>query len=142
MCTIDRRALVAFAGLGVAGALVPTALAGLGVREMHFIAEAARMKSEAVDGGDQPFGAVLVRAGAIVGYGASRVVIDRNPEAHAERVALWDAQRRLQTENLSGAVMYSTSRPCGVCEHALFLANVERMYFGPGGKDAGQPKRR
>lgn len=99
------------------------------------------MKSEAVASGDQSFGAVVVRANTIVGYGPSRVLIDRNPDAHAERVALWDAQRRLGTKDMTGAVLYSTSRPCAACELALSLANVERMYFGPVATDAGRPRR-
>jgi tRNA(Arg) A34 adenosine deaminase TadA len=99
------------------------------------------MKSEAIASGDQPFGAVLVKGGVIVGYGPSRVVSDRNPDAHAERVALWDAQKRLGINDMTGAVMYSTSRPCVACEHALARANVERMYFGADGVDAGMPRR-
>ena len=72
---------------------------------------------------------------------ARRVIVDRNPDAHAERVALWDAQRRLGINNMTGAVIYSTSRPCGACQDALALANVERMYFGADGADAGRPRR-
>ena len=69
------------------------------------------MKSEAVAKGDQPYGAVLVRDGAIIGYGPSRVITDRNPDAHAERVALWDAQRRSGSRELAGAVIYSRRVP-------------------------------
>ena len=89
------------------------------------------MKQEAIASGDQPFGAVVVMGDTIVGYGPSRVMIDRNPNAHAERVALWDAQRRLGTRDLTGAVIYSTSRPCSTCERALAHSNIERMFFGP-----------
>jgi tRNA(Arg) A34 adenosine deaminase TadA len=99
------------------------------------------MKREAVDGGDQPFGAVVVKDGLIVGYGPSRVVLDRNPDAHAERVALWDAQKRLGRKDMSGAVIYSTSRPCTACQEALARANIVRMYVGPEGADAGRPGR-
>jgi tRNA(Arg) A34 adenosine deaminase TadA len=53
------------------------------------------MKREAEASGDQPFGAVVVKYGSIIGYGPSRVIVDRNPDAHAERVTLWDAQKRL-----------------------------------------------
>jgi len=105
------------------------------------MAEALRMKNQAVASGDQPFGAVIVRVGVIVGYGPSRVILDRNPDAHAERVALWDAQKRLDTKDLTGAIMYSTSRACAACEHALAVASIERMYFGPDATDAGKPKR-
>jgi tRNA(Arg) A34 adenosine deaminase TadA len=142
MPTCDRRAFVTLASLGAAGALVPShSRAAPGVAERFFIAEALRMRNEAVAAGDQPFGAVLVKTGAIVGYGPSRVVTDRSSDAHAERVALWDAQRRLATSDLAGAVMYSTSRPCAACQNALAIANVERMYFGPEGADAGKPRR-
>ena len=106
-----------------------------------FVAEAARMKREAVASGDQAFGAVVVMGDTIVGYGPSRVVSDRNPDAHAERVALWDAQRRLGRRDLSGAVIYSTSRPCAICERALADGNIERMFFGPEATDAGKPTR-
>jgi tRNA(Arg) A34 adenosine deaminase TadA len=138
---IERRTLMALAGCAAAAQLHALPALALGERERHFIAEAARMQSQAVAAGDQAYGAVIVQAGAIVGYGPSRVILDRNPDAHAERVALWDAQRRLGTKDLAGAIMYSISRPCATCEHALALANLERMYFGPTGADAGRPKR-
>jgi tRNA(adenine34) deaminase len=98
-----------------------------------------RMKDEAVQGSDQPYGAVLVIDGQIAGYGPSRVNSTRNPDAHAERVALWEAQRRLGREILAGAVIYSTSRPCSACQRALAAANVERMRVGPAAEDAGRP---
>jgi tRNA(Arg) A34 adenosine deaminase TadA len=136
-----RRCFMGFFAGGVAGVMLPGGVAfARSEREKQFIADAARMKREAVASGDQPFGAVLVKAQAIVGYGPSRVILDRDPDAHAERVALWDAQRRLGTTDMTGAVMYSTSRPCALCERALADANVGRMYFGPDGTDAGRPR--
>lgn len=142
MCRCNRRTFVALAGLGVAGLLFrPRAAAALGEQERFFVAEAARMKRQAVASGDQPYGAVVVMAGAIVGYGPSRVILDNNLDAHAERVALWDAQRRLGTQDLTGAVIYSTSRPCSICQPALSLANVGRMYVGADADDAGRPHR-
>jgi len=141
MCTCNRRAFVALVGLGFSNLLYPShPAAAVTEREKYFVAEAARMKSEAVARGDQAFGAVVVRVDTIVGYGPSRVLMDRNPDAHAERVALWDAQRRLGTKDMTGTVLYSTSRPCAACELALSLANVERMYFGPDATDAGRPR--
>jgi tRNA(Arg) A34 adenosine deaminase TadA len=41
----------------------------------------------------------------------------------------------------AGAVIYSTSRPCAVCEKALAGGNIERMFFGPEATDAGKPRR-
>ena len=140
---IPRRTLLSLIGCTATGQMLAVSRAAAsGEQHRHFVAEAARMKSEAVARGDQPYGAVLVRAGAIIGYGPSRVILDGNPDAHAERVALWDAQRRSGSQELAGAVIYSTSRPCPACEQALALAKVERMYVGPTATDAGRPQRR
>jgi tRNA(Arg) A34 adenosine deaminase TadA len=137
----DRRAVIVGGGCGLIAFVFRKSTWAFRESEKHFISEAARMKREAVSSGDEPFGAVMVKGGAIVGYGPSRVILDRNPNAHAERVALWDAQRRLGTKEITGAVIYSTSRPCAACEDALALANVERMYFGADGADGGRPRR-
>jgi tRNA(Arg) A34 adenosine deaminase TadA len=108
--------------------------------ESRFIAEAFRMKREAVAGGDQPYGAVVVLNDAIVGFGPSQVVTKGDPDAHAERVALRDAQNRLGRADLSRAILYSTSRPCRACERAAAAARITRMVFGPDGTDAGVPR--
>ncbi|RYF29113.1 MAG: nucleoside deaminase, partial [Comamonadaceae bacterium] len=89
--------------------------------------------------GDQPYGAVVVLDQALVGQGPSRVVKNNNPDAHAEREAIRDAQRKLGRQRLPGAVLYSTSRPCGLCEAAAAQAGIARMYFGPSLMDAGVP---
>ena len=107
-------------------------------RRFHDAAEA--LKRLAQSWGDQPYGAVLVAAGVIVGVGPSRVVVDRDPNAHAERVALRDAQQRLGQRSLEGAVLYSTSRPCAACETAAAAAGVGRMIHGPALTDAGRPR--
>ena len=142
MSQLDRRHFAVMA-VGSFAAFFPTVRPtdAFDAKKQRFVAEAARMKQEAIASGDQPFGAVVVMDDTIVGYGPSRVVTDGNPDAHAERVALWDAQRRLRNRNLSGAVIYSTSRPCLTCERALADSSIDRMYFGPEATDAGKPRR-
>ena len=102
---------------------------------------AAQMKRLAESWGDQPYGAVLVLEGKLVGQGPSRVVKNQDPDAHAEREAIRDAQRKLGRKKLPGAVLYSTSRPCSRCEAAAAEAGISRMYFGPSLTDAGVPGR-
>ena len=97
------------------------------------------MRQLAESWGDQSYGAVLVAEGAVIGEGPSRVVKDKNQDAHAERVAIRDAQRRLGRQNLASSVLYLTSRPCAVCEAAAARAQVSRMYFGQPLQDAGIP---
>lgn len=128
------------------------ALAGLSLHAARSFAQADRhpsarwleaaeaMRRLALSWGDQSYGAVVIVGESLVGEGPSRVVRDGDPDAHAERVALRDAQRRLGRTDLSGAVLYSTSRPCPACEHAAAQAGVERMYFGSGLADAGRPR--
>ena len=107
-------------------------------RKWYQAAEA--MRRRAIDWGDQPYGAVLVTAGGVVAEGPSRVIANADPDAHAEREAIREAQRLTGTRDLGGAVLYSTSRPCRACEQAAAKANVSRMYFGPQLEDAGVPR--
>lgn len=136
-----RRTVLAAAGAALSASKAAWAQApAVAEPDRFLVAEAFRMKDEAVARGDQPYGAVLVVAGTIAGYGPSRVNSDRNPDAHAERVALWEAQRRLGRQVLEGAVVYATSPPCAACQRALASAGVGRMRVGPMAEDAGPPR--
>ncbi|MFZ2650752.1 MAG: nucleoside deaminase [Burkholderiaceae bacterium] len=101
---------------------------------------AAAMKRRAESWGDQAYGAVLVRDDQVIGEGPSRVIKLSDSSAHAEREAIRDAQRRLQATMLEGSILYSTSRPCALCESAAAAVGVRRMYFGESLHDAGTPK--
>lgn len=123
----------------VAGLVRPAAAAP---RDEHrrFIAAAFAAKDEAVRSGDQPYGAVVVKGGEIVGHGPSRVVLKRDDTAHAEREAIRDAQARLGSEHLDGCLLYSSSRPCADCERAAARARIARMIYGKDAIDAGAPR--
>ena len=97
------------------------------------------LRDEAQRGGDQPYGAVVVKDGRIVGEAPSRVVTRSDPTAHAEMEAIRDAARRLASRDLSGCVLVSSSRPCGMCESAAAWARIERMVYGEG-TDGGAPR--
>src|SRR6185295_12817181 len=125
----------------VAFAALPSLSHAAPMREHElFVAAAVRMKDAAVRAGDQPYGAVVVWNGQIAGYGASRVRDLGEGSGHAERVAIRDAQERLARADLSGCVMYSTSRPCAACQRAAAQAKLARMYHGPDATDAGVPR--
>lgn len=142
-----RRALMAAAstvlvsGAWVAGTAGRTmAQTGATHPQPRWYHHAEQMRRLAEGWGDQPYGAVVVLGSELVGEGPSRVVKNRNPDAHAEREAIRDAQLKLGRQDLAGAVLYSTSRPCGLCEAAAARAGVRRMYFGPLLADAGVPR--
>jgi tRNA(Arg) A34 adenosine deaminase TadA len=124
-------------GSGGSAGEVPAAIEA----QRAWFAEAERMRRLAVDRGDQPYGAVLVLAGRIVGEGPSRVVERGDPSAPAAREAIRDARRRLGRDALDGAVLVSTSRPCAACEAVAAAAGVARMLHGPTLQDAGAPRR-
>jgi len=88
----------------------------------------ARRGMNARDGG--PFGAVIVRDGAIVGEGWNRVVAARDPTAHGEIGAIRAACRRLATFRLSGAALYTTGEPCPMCLAAAYWARIDRIFYG------------
>src|SRR5262245_51067812 len=139
MCTWTRRSLVAAVTATVAAWATRARAAPGGHRE--FIAAAFKMRDDAVRAGDQAYGAVVVEDGRIVGYGPSRVVSKRDWSAHAEREAIRDAQARLGRSDITGCLLYSSSRPCSRCEAAAAQANIARMYYGFEANDAGAPRR-
>ncbi len=105
-----------------------------------FIARAYAMQRAASAAGDQAYGAVVVREGRIVGQAPSRVVTAGDPTAHAEMEAIRDAARRLGSRDLSGCILYSSSRACPMCEAAAYWAGIEGMKYGRGAGDAGRPR--
>lgn len=100
---------------------------------------ARALREQAVQRGDQGFGAVVLRGETIIGEAPSRVVTTNDPTAHAEMEAIRDAARRLRSRDLSGCVLVSTSRPCRMCEAAAGWAGIARMVHGDALTDAGAP---
>ena len=142
-----RRRLLAFAAGGMVIAASPRAEAQRNAAPIvqprdpgpaAFAARAEEMRLLAIARGDQPYGAIVVKAGLIVGEGASAVITDLDPTAHAEMQAIRDAARRLRTDDLSGCELYGTSRACPMCEAAAYWARIARLRHSAG-PDAGEP---
>lgn len=137
-----RRAMLAAAALAASSLARAAGTPVASETQARWYRMAESMKRLAESWGDQPYGAVLVLDGEVVGWGPSRVVLDRDPDAHAERVAIRDAQHRLGRASLGGSILVSTSRPCSLCEAAAASAGVSRMIHGPALADAGPPAAR
>ena len=132
---LGRRAILA--GL-LASAAIPAA-AEIADRR-RFMDRAFEMRAEAVRRGDQPFGAVVVKDGRIVGEGISAVITRPDPTAHGEIEAIRDAAKRLGTRDLSGAELFTTFRPCPMCEAASAWAGIVRIWHGEAIVDGGAPR--
>jgi tRNA(Arg) A34 adenosine deaminase TadA len=138
-CNCQRRGFFTIV-IGAVAALTTRANAAPAEQHREFVAAAFKMHDDAVRAGDQAYGAVVVKDGRIIGFGPSRVVLNKDWTAHAEREAISAAQARLGRTDLSGCVLYSSSRPCSACEAAAYEAKVARMYYGQDAMDAGSPR--
>ena len=101
-----------------------------------YFARAGALRDQAVREGDQAYGAVVVRDGVIVGEGRNYVVLQSDPTAHSELLAVRDAARRLGTRDLSDCDVYSTATPCAMCQGALYWGRIRRVYT-EGGTEQG-----
>ena len=80
--------------------------------------------------GEVPVGAILVRAGEIVGEGSNRPIAEHDPSAHAEIVALRDGGRRAGNYRHPGTTLYVTLEPCVMCAGAIVHARVAQVVYG------------
>lgn len=92
--------------------------------------EALALASEAAVLGEVPVGAVVVKAGEIVGRGYNRPISTHDPTAHAEIVALRDAAARLGNYRLTDCELFVTLEPCVMCSGAIQHARIARVVYG------------
>lgn len=87
---------------------------------------AARAAGEA---GEVPIGAVIVRDGVILAAAGNRTLIDKDPTAHAEILAIRAACQAIGSERLIGCDLYVTLEPCAMCAGAISFARLRRLYW-------------
>ncbi len=98
---------------------------------------ALELAREAAVAGEVPVGAVVVRAGVVVGSGANRTIRNNDATAHAEMLAIREASCALGSWRLDGCTLYVTLEPCAMCAGALVLSRVDRVVFGAWDPKAG-----
>ncbi len=99
--------------------------------------EALREAARALACGEVPVGAIVVASGKIVGRGSNRSVVDNDPTAHAEIVALREAGQTLGNYRLGDCELYATIEPCAMCAGAIVHARIKRLIFGAFDAKAG-----
>jgi len=85
---------------------------------------------KALDLGEAPIGAVIVKNGAVIGRGGNRVETLKDPTAHAEVIAIGAATETTGYERLIDTVMYVTLEPCPMCAGAIVLARIPVLVYG------------
>ena len=91
----------------------------------------------AAQAGEVPVGAVVIKDGEIIGRGHNRNLLDNDPTAHAEIVALRQAAACLGNHRLPGCVLYATIEPCAMCAGAMVHARLARLVYGATDPKAG-----
>ncbi len=79
--------------------------------------------------GEVPVGAVIVRDGVILAAAGNRTLIDKDPTAHAEILAIRAACQAVGSERLNGCDLYVTLEPCAMCAGAISFARLRRLYW-------------
>ena len=103
----------------------------------QFMRAALEQAALAEIAGEVPIGAVIVCDGKIIGHGFNRNLLDHDPSAHAEMVALREAARAMQNHRLSGCAMFVTMEPCAMCAGALVHSRIARLVYGASDPKAG-----
>lgn len=86
-------------------------------------------KAEAL--GEIPVGAVLVDdARNIIGEGWNLSIVQSDPTAHAEIIALRNGAKNIQNYRLLNSTLYVTLEPCTMCAGAILHSRIKRLVFG------------
>ncbi|MFA6134829.1 MAG: tRNA adenosine(34) deaminase TadA [Phycisphaerae bacterium] len=102
-----------------------------------FMAAAIEQARAAAAAGDVPIGAVVVREGRVIAAAHNRRIIDADPTAHAEMLAIRAAAESLGDWRLGGCTLVVTLEPCCMCAGAIVLARMDRLVYGAGDPKAG-----
>ena len=103
----------------------------------HWMRAALTEAREAKCHDDVPVGAVVVLDREIVGRGHNRRVVDKDPMAHAEVLALRSAAETLGSWRLDACTLYVTLEPCPMCAGAIVQSRVRRVVYGADDAKAG-----
>lgn len=105
--------------------------------DLGYMRAALELAAEAREHDEVPVGAVVVAEQRMVGRGHNRTLLDNDPTAHAEIVALRAAAAELGNHRLKDATLYVTLEPCVMCLGAMLHARIARLVFGAYDEKAG-----
>ena len=103
----------------------------------YFMGEALRQAGKAFAAEEVPVGAVVVRNGRIIARAFNQVEMLKDATAHAEMLALTQAEEALGDWRLSDCTLYATKEPCPMCAGAIVHVRLARVVFGASDPKAG-----
>jgi tRNA(adenine34) deaminase len=105
--------------------------------DQYFMGEALRQAVKAFEAEEVPIGAVVVRAGRIIARAWNQVELLKDATAHAEMLALTQAEQAVGDWRLTDCTLYVTKEPCPMCAGAIVHVRLERVVFGAFDAKAG-----
>ncbi len=108
--------------------------------DAYFMSEALRMAARAYEAEEVPIGAVIVREGRIIARASNQVELLKDATAHAEMLAITQAEAAVSDWRLTDCDLFVTKEPCPMCAGALVHVRIRRVVFGcadPRGGAAG-----
>lgn len=105
--------------------------------DVHFMREALRQAMKAFDAEEVPIGAIVVHGGRVIGRAWNQVEMLKDATAHAEMLALTQAQSAMGDWRLNECDLYVTKEPCPMCAGAIMHCRIRRVIFGCGDPKAG-----
>jgi guanine deaminase len=101
-----------------------------------FLRKAIEIASRGICEGGGPFGAVIVRDDKIISEDYNRVILNNDPTAHAEILAIRQASASLHSHNLNECTLYSSCEPCPMCLGAIYWAGIKKVVYSCDRNDA------
>jgi len=103
----------------------------------YFMGEALRQAARAYESAEVPVGAVIVREGRIIARASNQVELLKDATAHAEMLAITQAEEAVGDWRLNGCTLYVTKEPCPMCAGAIMHVRLDRVVFGASDAKAG-----
>src|SRR5262245_18523897 len=103
----------------------------------YFMGEALRQAQKAYAADEVPVGAVVVREGRIIARAYNQVELLKDATAHAEMLAVTQAEAAVEDWRLTDCDLYVTKEPCAMCAGALVHTRIRRVIFGCSDPSAG-----
>jgi tRNA(adenine34) deaminase len=103
----------------------------------YFMREALRQAQKASAREEVPVGAVVVREGKIIARAYNQVELLKDATAHAEMLALTQAEAAIGDWRLADCDLYVTKEPCAMCAGAIVHTRIRRVIFGCADPTAG-----
>ena len=95
-----------------------------------FMKEAIRLSALAVEHGNEPFGAVLVKGGEIVFSNENQIYTRHDPTFHGEAGLIREFCAQTAITDLQEYTLYSSCEPCFMCSGALVWVKLGRLVYG------------